>query len=132
VVQGYVRAMAKGIYFTKYNPEAAAAVSCNQWPNIPITWKAAVYVQEGRNYQMFGKPGSSEEKKLLENIGMNWEDKWLLNIQAALDSGIIKEKIPLEKIYTNEFVDNSWDRKAVERDADEYDAASAKARYQAE
>jgi ABC-type nitrate/sulfonate/bicarbonate transport system substrate-binding protein len=132
VVQGFVRAMAKGIYFTKYNPEAAAAVSCNQWPNIPITWKAALYVQEGRNYQMFGKPGTAEEKKLLENIGMNWEDKWQLNIKTAIEAGVIKGNIPLDKIYTNEFVDNTWDRKAVERDADAYDVASAKARYKPE
>ncbi|MDR2133943.1 MAG: ABC transporter substrate-binding protein, partial [Treponema sp.] len=132
VVQGYVRAMAKGIYFTKYNPEAAAAVSCKQWPNIDVTWKAAVYVQEGRNYQMFGKPGSAEEKKLLEKIGWNWEDKWQLNVQAALESGVIKKAIPLDQIYTNEFVDNSWDRKKVESDADAYDIASVKARYKPE
>jgi NitT/TauT family transport system substrate-binding protein len=132
VVQGYVRAMAKGIYFTKYNSEAAAAVSCKQWPNIDITWKAAVYVQEGRNYQMFGKPGSDGEKKLLENIGFNWEDKWQLNVKAALESGVIKQAIPLDKIYTNQFVDNTWDRKKVERDADAYDVASVKARYKPE
>ncbi|MDR1586030.1 MAG: ABC transporter substrate-binding protein [Treponema sp.] len=132
VVQGYVRAMAKGIYFTKYNPEAAAAVSCKQWPNIDVTWKAAVYVQEGRNYQMFGKPGSAEEKKLLERIGWNWEDKWQLNVNAALESGVIKKAIPLDQIYTNEYVDNSWDRKKVERDADAYDIASVRARYKPE
>jgi ABC-type nitrate/sulfonate/bicarbonate transport system substrate-binding protein len=132
VVQGYVRAMAKGIYFTKYNPQAAAAVSCKQWPNIDITWKAAVYVQEGRAYQMFGKPGSAGEKQLLENIGRNWEDKWNLNIKGALEAGVIKKAIPLTDIYTNEFVDTSWDKKKVERDADAYDVASVKARYKAE
>ncbi|MDR1579583.1 MAG: ABC transporter substrate-binding protein [Synergistaceae bacterium] len=132
VVRGFVRAMAKGIYFTKYNPEAAAAVVCNKFPNIDVTWKAAVFVQEGRVYQMFGKEGGPEERKLLENIGMNWEDKWQLNIKAAIDSGVIKKEIPLESIYTNEFVDNSWDHKAVEKDADAYDIASVKARYKPE
>ena len=39
--------LCKGIYFTKYNPEAAAAVSCDQWPNIDVTWETAVAVQEG-------------------------------------------------------------------------------------
>ena len=132
VVQGFARAMAKGMYFTKYNPEAAAAVSTNQWPNIPITWRAAVYVQEGRNYQMFGRPGGSEEQKLLENIGMNWDDKWQLNVQAAIDSGVIREAIPLDRIFTNDFVDNSWDRAAIERDADAYDIESARSRYEPE
>lgn len=42
VIEGFVRALCKGIYFTKYNPEAAAAVSCDQWPNIDVTWETAV------------------------------------------------------------------------------------------
>ena len=79
VIEGFVRALCKGIYFTKYNPEAAAAVSCDQWPNIDVTWETAVAVQEGRNYQMFGPEGGEEEQKLLENIGISWEDKWKLN-----------------------------------------------------
>lgn len=132
-VAGFVRALAKGIYFVHYNKEAAAAVSCNQWPDIDITWKAAVYVQEGRSYQMFGKPGNPDEQKLIDNIGTSWEDKWKLNIQAAHDSGVIKSTdIALDKIYTNEFVDTSWDKKAVEADADAYDVESCKARYKAE
>lgn len=131
VVEGYVRALCKGIYFTKYNPEAAAAVSCAQWPNIDVTWKAAVYVQEGRNYQMFGKPGSEEEATLLENIGYSWEDKWQLNVDVMLESGIISEAIPLDRIFTNEFI-TEWDKAQVEADADAYDWESVAANYEAE
>lgn len=130
-VEGYVRALCKGIYFTKYNPEAAAAVSCAQWPNIDVTWKAAVYVQEGRNYQMFGKPGSEEEAKLLENIGVSFEDKWQLNVDVMLESGIISEAIPLEDIFTNDFI-TEWDKAQVEADADAYDWESVAANYEAE
>lgn len=132
VVAGFCRALAKGIYFTKYNPEAAAAVSCNQWPNIDVTWKAAVYVQEGRNYQMFGAPGSEEEAVLLENIGVSWEDKWQLNVDKLLSSGVISQEIALEDIFTNDFVDLTWDKAQVEADADAYDWESAAARYEAE
>lgn len=131
VVEGYVRALCKGIYFTKYNPEAAAAVSCNQWPDIDITWKAAVYVQEGRDYQMFGPEGGEEEAKLLDNIGISWEDKWELNVQSMLDSGVISTDIPVEDIFTNDFVDLEWDRSEVETDADNYDWEAAAARYEA-
>ena len=131
VVKGYVRALCKGIYFTKYNPEAAAAVSCNQWPNIDITWKAAVYVQEGRNYQMFGPEGGEEETKLLENIGISWEDKWQLNVDSMLESGVISTEIPVEDIFTNDFVDTTWDRSQVEADADAYDWEATAARYEA-
>jgi len=132
VVQGFVTALAKSIYFVKYNPEAAAAVSCNQWPNIDVTWKAALYVQQGRAYQMFGAPGGADEQKLLDNIGFSWEDKWLLNVKVAKESGVIKTDLTPDQIFTNEFFDNTWDRAKVEADADSYDVASAKARYKAE
>lgn len=132
VVRGFVRALCKGIYFTKYNPEAAAAVSCGQWPNINVTWKTAVYVQEGRNYQMFGKPGSDTEKQLLENVGVSWDDKWQLNVQTMLDSGVITKEIPLSDIFTNDFVDLTWDKAAVEADADAYDWQTIAAKYPAE
>ncbi|MEG1191116.1 MAG: ABC transporter substrate-binding protein [Oscillospiraceae bacterium] len=124
--------MVKGMYGTHYNPEAAAAVSCNQFPNIDVTWKTALFVQQGRAYQMFGKPGSDEEKSLLAEIGTHRPDKWDLNIKAALDAGVIKNTIDKEKIYTNEFVPLDWDRSAVEKDMDAYDVAAAKARYKAE
>lgn len=132
VIRGFCRALCKGIYFTKYNPEAAAAVSCSQWPNIDVTWKAAVYVQEGRNYQMFGKPGSETEKKLLENIGLCTDEGWQLNVDTMLSSGVISKEIPLTDIYTNEFVDTTWDRSEVEADADAYDWQSVAAKYEAE
>ena len=131
VVEGYVRALCKGIYFTKYNPEAAAAVSCDQWPNIDVTWKTAVAVQEGRNYQMFGPEGGEEEQKLLDNIGISWEDKWQLNVDSMLETGIISTDIPVEDIFTNEFVDLTWDRAQVEADADAYDWQATAARYEA-
>lgn len=132
VVEGFCRALAKGIYFTKYNKNAAAAVSCNQWPNIDVTWKAAVYVQEGRSYQMFGPEGGEEEQTLIDNIGISWEDKWQLNVDCMLDSGVISTDIPMEDIYTNDFVDLTWDKAQVEADADAYDWESAAARYEAE
>lgn len=130
VVRGFCRALAKGIYFVHYNKEAAAAVSCNQWPNIDITWKAAVYVQEGRNYQMFGPEGGEDEKKILDNIGFNWEDKWKLNVETMLASDVISTELTPDQIFTNEFISNDWDRAKVEADADGYDVASCKARYE--
>ncbi len=129
VVRGFVRGMIKGIYFTKYNREAAAALSCDVWPNIKVTWKAALYVQDGRAYQMFGPVGGVEEQKFLDNIGFQWEDKWQLNVDTAVASGVIKERIPLSKIYTNEFLPKEWDKARVEHDADTYDVEKTKARY---
>ena len=132
VIRGFCRALCKGIYFTKYNPNAAAAVSCAQWPNIEVTWKAAVYVQEGRAYQMFGKPGSDTEAERLENLGLCTDEGWQLNVDTMLASGVISTEIPMEDIYTNEFVDTTWDRSEVEADADAYDWQSVAANYPAE
>ena len=132
VVKGFCRALAKGIYFTKYNNEAAAALSCDVWPKIDVTWKAALFVQKGRTYQMFGPAGGPEEKKLIDNIGYNWPDKWQLNVDTAVKSGIIKKPIALDKIFTNQFFTKDWDKKAVEKDADSYNVAATKARYKAE
>ncbi len=129
VVKGFLRGLAKGMYFTRYNPEAAAAVVCKQFPAIDISWNAAVYVQKGRAYQMFGPEGGADEAKMLENIGMSFEDKWNLVMDSTVESKAIKASIPLDKVYTNEFIDGTWDRKAIEADADNYDVASIKAKY---
>jgi len=129
VVAGFVRALAKGMYFTQYNFEAAAAVSTNQFPAIDITWNAAVGVQEGRAYQMFGPKGGQLEAQMLDNIGWNWENKWDLVMDSAVESEIISAPIPLDRVFTNEFIDSTWDRAAVRADADNFDIESARSRY---
>ena len=132
LVTKFTRALAKGIYFCKLNPEAAAAVSCDQWPNIDVTWKAAVYVQSGRVYQMFGPDGGADEAKILDKIGYNWEDKWLLNVDVMYDAGIISRKLTCDEIFTNDLLDLNWDKKEVEDDAANYDWKTTAARYPAE
>ena len=97
-----------------------------------MTWKAAVYIQEGRNYQMFGAPGSETEARILSVPGKQWEDAWALNMKAALESGTITEEIPLDRVYTNEFIDENIDYSHVEQLMDSIDVASISARYAAE
>ena len=132
MVQGFVRALSKALHFIHYNPEAAAAIMADQFPNVDVTWKAANFIQAGRLYQMFGAPGSEEEATALNNIGFSWEDRWMLNVQAALDAGVIDKELTADEIFTNQFVDNSWDRKPIEELADSVDIETVKARYQAE
>lgn len=132
LVQAFVTAMQKGIYAVRYNPEAAAAIMAEDYPNIDVTWKAAKFIQEGRIYQMFGKPGSETETRILSAVGYNWDDTWELNIQAALDSGTITEAIPLDQIFTNEFIKADLDYSDVEAFMDSIDIASVSSRYAAE
>ena len=132
VVQGYVTALCKATYFVHYNPEAAAAVMANEFPNIDVSWKAAKYIQQGRIYQMFGAAGSESEAKILENIGFNWEDTWALNVKVALETGMIDKELTAADIFTNEFIKSDWDKAQVEKDADSVDIATVSARYAAE
>ncbi|MEA5014162.1 MAG: ABC transporter substrate-binding protein [Candidatus Limiplasma sp.] len=132
LVQAFVTAMQKAIYAVHYKPEAAAAIMADVFPNIDVTWKAAKYIQEGRNYQMFGKPGSETEARILSKIGFNWEDTWQLNVQAALDSGTISEPLTMEQIYTNEFIRDDIDYSEVEAFMDGIDIEAVASRYAAE
>lgn len=132
LVKEFCCAMQKAIYAVHYNPEAAAAIMADVYPNIDVTWKAAKFIQEGRNYQMFGKPGSEIEAKILSQIGFSFEDAWMLNVQAAIDCGMITEPLTADQIYTNEFLDPNPDFSDVEELMDTYDVASAAARYAAE
>ena len=60
------------------------------------------------------------------------DEGWQLNVDTMLSSGVISKEIPLTDIYTNEFVDTTWDRSEVEADADAYDWQSVAAKYEAE
>ncbi len=131
-VQAFVTAMQKSVYFVHYNSEAAAAFMAEALPHIEVTWKAAKFIQEGRKYQMFGEPGSETEEQALETIGFIHDEGWLLNVEAALDSGMIDEEIPLEDIFTNEFIRDDLDYSAIEEMADAIDIEAISSRYPAE
>lgn len=45
---------------------------------------------------------------------------WQYAIDASLDSGTIKKEVKPSEIYTNKYVDNSFDKSSVEKDADNY------------
>ncbi len=132
LVANFVHAMQQAIYAVHYNPEAAAALMADEYPNIDVTWKAAKFIQEGRNYQMFGAPGSETEAKILGAVGKSWDDAWELNVQAAIDCGMITEPIELDRIFTNEFIDENMDYTHVEQFMDSIDIESVAARYAAE
>ena len=132
LVQAFVTAMRQAVYGVHYNPEAAAALMADEYPNIEVTWKAAKFIQEGRCYQMFGEPGSETEAKILDCIGLNLEEGWNLNMEAAIDCDMITEAIPLENVYTNEFILDDIDYSGVEAFMDSIDVAGISARYPAE
>jgi NitT/TauT family transport system substrate-binding protein len=122
IVEGFIRGMAKGAYFTYVNPEAGADVSAAQFPAIEVTWDAAIGIQNGRVAQMFGV-GEATNAKMLEKIGWHFEDKWRTTVDGSVGSiDGLEADIDFDKIYTNEFIAaaNDWDRSEVEADAENY------------
>jgi hypothetical protein len=73
--------------------------------------------------QIFGI--SPEEQAVrLENIGM-FDFVYAQNAaDNLLKSGVISNPIDVEDYYTNEFLDTSWDRAAIEADAAAYVCSS--------
>ena len=65
-------------------------------------------------------------------MGLQSEEGWKLNMQAALDCGFISEEIPLDQVYTNEFVRDDIDYSKVEAFMDSIDVETISSRYAAE
>lgn len=124
LVQGFVKAIQMGTYFVAKNPEAAADVSLNRFPALAntVTWEGAVAVQNAIKVQSYGV--TEEDFESMSNpTGFFFDFKWDINVQSMIDSGVLSETIPHEKIYTNEFVLNGMtdeDKAAVEADAEAY------------
>jgi ABC-type nitrate/sulfonate/bicarbonate transport system substrate-binding protein len=119
IVKRFNRAHGKGMYFTLQNPAAVADIVLRKYPGIDVTFDGAVKAIEYQVESYFGS-NERERKQTLEKIGFFSEERWKTTIEAALASGIISHPIPLEKIYTNDFVDDSWSRADVEADAKNY------------
>jgi len=121
-VQAFVKAWAMGLYFVHLNPEAAADIALSTFPAIDISWEGAVAVQRGILEQVIG-PDPANYQKFMNPWGFFFEDKWDLNLDAAIEAGIIPERIPHDRLYTNEFVlkgMNDQDKARVEEDAKNY------------
>lgn len=112
----YLRAVAKGAYFTKLNPRAATEIVLEKFPTIEVEFEdalkaieALVYIDHNEDTEKFG-------------YGYHNADAWTINVQDALRAGMISEEVPLDQIYTNEFVDeiNDFDHEAIEKDAANY------------
>jgi NitT/TauT family transport system substrate-binding protein len=112
----FLRAYAKGSYFTKLNPRAATEMVLEKYPSIKVDFEAALKAIEGLVYI----DNNADTEKY--GYGYHNADKWAINIVDALANGMITKDIPLDQIYTNEFVEaaNQFDHAAAEADAANY------------
>jgi len=116
VVEGFVRALAKGTYFTKQNPEAATEIVLERFPAIEVNFNDAVKAIEGLVYI------THDENTEKYGYGYHDAEKWEVNVNDLIKEGDLSEEIPLDQIYTNEFVEaaNDWDRSEVKEQAESY------------
>jgi len=119
IVKKFNRALAKGQYFTYKNPAATADITLRKYPNIKIDYDGGVLAVSHQVYSYFGNT-EEEQKETLEVIGRFNEQRWQVTIDAAINSGIITTPYKAADIFTNDFIDNSWERSKVEADAVNY------------
>lgn len=118
LVGRFTRALAKGCYFCYVNPRAAADIIITEWTSLLVDIDTAEeIVKTAINFMTGG-----EEVMTGNTIGMHSETSWDLMMKDYVKMGIVKEYIPLDKCFTNEFVEiaNDWDRAEVNADAEAY------------
>ncbi|GAI10171.1 unnamed protein product, partial [marine sediment metagenome] len=122
LLRGVARAYQKGLYFTLCNPEAATDIVLKQFPSIDVSWEGAVPVIEARIDMSLGRTEEDREKFVYENpIGKMYEDRWEKNVQEALNAEVISEEIPIDRIYTNDFLDENIDYDEIQEEAAAYE-----------
>ncbi len=124
LIEGFTRALAKGCYFCYINPEAAADIILTNWPSLLVSQEDAEKIVGESIHFMVG----GEEVMESEEIGMHREERWEMMMEDYVKMEIIKEAIPLEDCYTNDFVEaaNDWDREEVKKDAENYEFSGSK------
>lgn len=116
LLKRFVKAYTMGNYFTKLNPRAATEMTLQKFPSIKVNFGDALKAIEGSVY--------IDNNEDTEKFGYGYHnaDKWKINVADALKNGMITKDVPLDQIFTNEFVEaaNSFDHKKVEEDAKNY------------
>lgn len=127
IVEKFLRAFVKGMYFCYLNPEAAADITLLTCPNLEIDWDGACGAAVGDLKQIYGI--EEEDMKADVDNGIGIFDMEMC--QAACDNlyaaGTLSEEINAEDYYTNEYIEpiaNSLDKAAVEADAESYQCSS--------
>jgi ABC-type nitrate/sulfonate/bicarbonate transport system substrate-binding protein len=124
VVKKFVTAMTKAMYFCYLNQEAAADITMLTCPNLQIDWKGALGATKGDVMQIFGTDDASQKAMITAGIG-KFDSKYCQNAaDNLLKGGAITTKIDASQYYSNNFVDTSWDKSSVEKDAKNYKCSS--------
>jgi NitT/TauT family transport system substrate-binding protein len=124
LVERFLRATTKASLFTLLNPRAAAEIALADYPILAKTFDidTAAQVVESSVKQLLGDVEHLKSGK----AGMHDESKWDLMMNDYVKHDIVSKYIPLEKCFTNKFIDaaNDFDHAKVEEDAKNFKSAN--------
>jgi NitT/TauT family transport system substrate-binding protein len=120
---GIARAIAKGYDFSIANPEAAVLMTWKVYPESRSkNPDPAAALQEGVTVSQ-GRLAIWNSEKVGAKHGLFIEADWRRLLQFLKDQGAVPETPPIEKVLTNQFIDqiNVYDRAGVIADAKKED-----------
>jgi NitT/TauT family transport system substrate-binding protein len=122
---GIARALAKGYDFSMANPEAAVLITWKSYPEARSkNPNAAEAIAEGIAVNQ-GRLAIWNSDKIGPKHGLFVEGDWQNLLQFLKDQGAMPETPPLDKVVTNQFIDqiNTYDRAGIIADAKKEDMA---------
>lgn len=120
---GVARALAKGYDYSMANPEAAVLITWKSYPESrsknPVAAEAiaeGIVVNQGR-LAIWNSP------KIGARHGLFVDADWQNLLQFLKDQGAMPETPPLDRVFTNQFIDqiNTYDRAGIIADAKKED-----------
>lgn len=115
LVVRFCRAMAKGLYFVKCNPEAAAEIVTKRFPSLGLEAADAAPSMQG----LINITNDENTEKI--GYGYHDVDKWQLCYDWAVEMGQIEagSDINISEMFTNDLIEeiNDFDKAAIEADA---------------
>ena len=126
IVKNFVTAITKACYFCYLNPEAAADITLQKYPEIDISWDGAVGAVVGNVYGMIGATEADQKARIdAHEIGVYDMDTVQQTIDNLFNGGIVSKEMAAADFYTNDYVDTTWDYATVQADSDGYTFGSA-------
>jgi NitT/TauT family transport system substrate-binding protein len=125
---GIARALAKGYDYSMANPEAAVLMTWKVYPEARSkNPDAAEALKEGVAVNQ-GRLAIWNTDKVGAKHGLFIDADWKRLLQFLKDQGAMPDTPPVEKVLTNQFIDqiNTYDRAAVITDAKKEDLAKLK------
>jgi NitT/TauT family transport system substrate-binding protein len=120
---GLARAYAKGTIFAINNPEAAVRIFYEVYPDAKPTGKdEATIIREGINVLQARIPTWNPERGGVKRWGENSELNYASYMDFLLKWGVIKQKVDVKDVVTNELIDdiNKFDASKVVAEAKAY------------